>query len=160
MTVRSKKRNNMCSTKRMVAALVMVALVGTGCATQRGSGVQLRGNQDVQSVTAQVDVLEIVDTKKEQGTWLNTVKTPFVWVKENPKKSLSGVAVGALGYFVYDEYIRSESSDSPPPTQPIEGITQSGNNNKVIVKDATSQVDVFQDGEGNVVEIDVYVGEE
>jgi hypothetical protein len=151
----TNRRNNMWNLKQLVVASALVALVGTGCATRSGTGVKVRGLNKAQTVTAQVDLLEVVEVKKEKGSWLKTVSTPFVWVKEHPKESLTGVAVGALGYVAYDKYIRSGSSSHAPPVTPIKGVTQAGNDNKIKISGAEECPDVLQQGNNNEVECEI-----
>ena len=128
-----------------------------------GTGVKVRGSEKGAMFTAQADLLEIGEVyKAERGKTegfgsavVNTVKKPFVWVKENPKETLIGVGVAAAGYFAYEEWIKDDKKSRRKPVAK-EGYTQNGKNNKIVIDGKQGLPnDLVQNGEGNVVEFKV-----
>lgn len=133
---------------KCLAACSLVG-VGMGCATRSGTGLTVGGNQDAQTATVQVDALEV----KEKG-FLNTVASPFVWIKENPGKSLTATALSVAAFFAYDEWVADDGRSGEPKTEPIQGVTQAGDGNIATFKDVESCPNVFQAGKDNVFECD------
>jgi hypothetical protein len=151
----------MCLIKQLVAVLGMVALVGTGCATQSGTGVKVRGNQDFQTVQAQVDLLEAREVVQQEGSVISAIGKPFVWISENPGKAALGTVLAVGAYVAYDEYAHngggSSSESSEQVAKPIKGVTQSGSGNTAVFKDVAECPDAFQQGHNNHFECDVSV---
>ena len=146
--------------KKLIILASIVAF-SSGCASMSGSGVKVRGNEHFQTVTAQVDVLEVREVYKKEGGILATAKKPFVWIKENPKKSFAGLAVAGLSYWAYDEFIADSggsSSKTPASTLPEgeNGYVQNGKNNEIVIKGSEDLPDnLVQNGEGNTVTVSI-----
>jgi len=147
--------------KQIAATLGMASIiaVASGCATSSGTGVKVRGNEDFQTVTASFDLLEVREVyqnekRQDQGAWqatVSTVKKPFVWIKENPGKSVLGVLAGVATYYAYEEWI-ADSGKSKTKYVAKEGYTQNGKNNKITIDGKEGlPSDLVQNGEGNEI---------
>jgi len=139
---------------QLIAGLTLVALAGSGCATASGTGIKVKGINKAQTITAQVDLLEVAEVKKKEGSWLSAAKKPFVWIKENPKQTALGVGTALGGYFLYEELTKKESSSKPVA---LKGYTQNGEGNNILLKGADEiPEDLVQNGKNNTVTIEFF----
>jgi hypothetical protein len=139
----------MCKGLKFSAGCI-AALVGVvGCATPGGTGLTVRGDQDVQLATVSIDAMEV----KEKG-FLSTVKAPFVWIKENPGTSTAATILAVGAFLAYDEWVADDGSSSRPHREAIDGASQIGDGNRISLQDVEFCPDVVQDGHNNLFECD------
>lgn len=134
--------------------IIMTPFIIAGCASPR-----VTANNSKPQVEVGVDLLEVREQRKQGNKFVSILTYPIRYTKDNPWKVLGGAAVAGAGYLAYEEWIADDGGSAKQPEEQIptavEGVTQGGKNNVVILKDVeTVPENVLQLGEGNRIEID------